>query len=116
MRMLGTRLWDNWKRLTLYQRRGDLDGTNNTTERLTGWWIKERYRTTRGYQREASIKNVVFLTARMDVRLAITIWRSYSPERTPEVGTIASPLNPFPYSEQSPAAFPLDGVFFLGIM
>ncbi len=68
MRMLVTRLWDNWKRLTLYLRRGDLDGTNNTTERLTGWWIKERYRTMRGYQREASIKNVVFLTARMGIR------------------------------------------------
>jgi len=36
--------------------------------RLTGWWIKERYRTMRGYQRETSIKNVVFLTARMGVR------------------------------------------------
>ena len=68
MRMLVTRLWDNWKRLTLYQRRGDLDGTNNTTERVIGWWIKERYRTMRGYQREESIKNVIFLTARMGAR------------------------------------------------
>ncbi len=68
MRMLVTRLWDNWKRLTLYLRRGDLDGTNNTTERLIGWWIKERYRTMRGYQRKESIRNVVFLTARMGVR------------------------------------------------
>ncbi len=38
------------------------------TERLPGWWLKERYRTMRGYQREEAIKNVVFLTARMGIR------------------------------------------------
>ena len=36
-RTLVTRLWDRWHRLTLDQRRQDLDGTNNSTERLIGW-------------------------------------------------------------------------------
>jgi hypothetical protein len=67
-RMLVTRLWDRWPNLTLDQRRNDLDGTNNSCERLIGWWIKERYRTMRGYKRTESIKNVVTLTARMGVR------------------------------------------------
>jgi hypothetical protein len=68
MRMLVTRLWERWYRLTLDQRRDDLDGTNNSSERLIGWWIKERYRTMRGYKRTESIQNVVTLTARMGVR------------------------------------------------
>jgi transposase-like protein len=70
MRMLITRLWEGWHRLTLDQRRDDLDldGTNNSAERLIGWWIKERYRTMRGYKRTLSILNVVTLTARMGVR------------------------------------------------
>jgi len=67
-RMLVTRLWDRWPKLTLDQRRDDLDGTNNSCERLIGWWIKERYRTMRGYKRSQSVKNVVSLTARMGVR------------------------------------------------
>jgi len=67
-RMLITRLWDRWPRLTLDQRRDDLDGTNNASERLIGWYIKERYRTMRGYKRTESIRNVVTLTARMAVR------------------------------------------------
>jgi transposase-like protein len=67
-RMLVTRLWERWRRLTLDQRRDDLDGTNNSTERLIGWWIKERYRTMRGYKRNQSIYNVATLTARMGVR------------------------------------------------
>jgi hypothetical protein len=67
-RMLVTRLWDRWLRLTLDQRRNDLDGTNNASERLIGWHIKERYRTMRGYKRTESIRNVVTLTARMAVR------------------------------------------------
>ena len=67
MRMLITRLWNRWSRLTLDLRRTDLDmdGTNNASERLIGWWIKVRYRTMRGYKRTASIFNVVTLTARM---------------------------------------------------
>ncbi len=70
MRMLITRLWNRWDRLTLDLRRDDLhmDGTNNAAERLIGWWIKERYRTMRGYKRTASIFNVVTLTARMGAR------------------------------------------------
>jgi transposase-like protein/ribosomal protein S27AE len=68
MRTLTTRLWDRWPNLTLDQRRDDLDGTNNSCERLIGWWIKERYRTMRGYKRPESIRNVVTLTARMGVR------------------------------------------------
>jgi transposase-like protein len=60
--------WYRWQRLTLDQRREDLDGTNNSTERLIGWWIKERYRTMRGYKRTQSIHNVATLTARMGVR------------------------------------------------
>ena len=67
-RMLATRLLERWPSLTLDQRRGDLDGTNNTCERVIGWWIKERYRTMRGYKRPRSIRNVVTLTARMGVR------------------------------------------------
>jgi transposase-like protein len=68
LRMLITRLWDRWFRLTLDQRRNDLDGTNNSSERMIGWWCKERYRTMRGYKRTESIRNVVTLTARMGAR------------------------------------------------
>lgn len=68
MRMLITRLWNRWQRLTLDQRRDDLDGTNNACERVIGWWIKERYRTMRGYKRTESVMNVVTLTARMGAR------------------------------------------------
>ena len=68
LRMLITRLWNRWRRLTLDQRRDDLDGTNNSAERMIGWWCEERYRTMRGYKRTESIKNVVTLTARMGVR------------------------------------------------
>lgn len=65
MRMLITRLWERWRRLTLDQRRNDLDGTNNSAERMIGWWIKERYRTMRGYKRTASVRNVATLTAHL---------------------------------------------------
>ncbi len=59
-------VWDwyeNWSRLSLYQRwRGKhgekLDGTNNVTEQVIGQCVKERYRTMRGYKRDASILNV----------------------------------------------------------
>jgi len=70
MRMMITRLWDRWDRLTLDLRRDDLtlDGTNNASERLIGGWIKERYRSMRGYKRPESVFNVVTLTARMGVR------------------------------------------------
>ena len=65
LRMLITRLWERWLRLTLDQRRDDLDGTNNSSERCIGWWLKERYRVMRGYKRTESIRNVFTLTARM---------------------------------------------------
>lgn len=68
IRMLITRLWDRWYRLTLDQHRKGLDGTNNAAERMIGWWCKERYRTMRGYKRTESIRNVVTLTARMGAR------------------------------------------------
>lgn len=68
MRMMITRLWERWQRLTLDQKWDDLDGTNNASERVIGWWIKERYRTMRGYKRGESVKNVVTLTARMGAR------------------------------------------------
>lgn len=68
LRLLITRLWERWLRLTLDQHRDDLDGTNNAAERMIGWWCKERYRTMRGYKRTESVKNVVTLTARMAVR------------------------------------------------
>ncbi len=68
MRMLVTRLWNRWNRITLDQSRDDLDGTNNSCERVIGWWIKERYRMMRGYKREESVRNMVTLTARMGAR------------------------------------------------
>ncbi len=34
------------------------DGTNNVTEQVIGQCVKERYRTIRGYKRNASILNV----------------------------------------------------------
>jgi hypothetical protein len=67
MRMLITRRWERWRRLTLGQRRNDLDGTNNSAERMIGWWIKERYRTMRGYKRTESVCNVATRTAHLVV-------------------------------------------------
>ena len=61
--------WNLWPRLTFYRTWKDeynhpqLDGTNNHCERAIGWWIKERYRTMRGYQREQSALNVSRLIA-----------------------------------------------------
>jgi transposase-like protein len=62
------RWWNRWARLTLDQEwRGPhgerLDGTNNATERVIGWWIKERYRTMRNYKRKQSVLNVSRLIA-----------------------------------------------------
>jgi len=55
--------WNLWRYLTLYRHwqgsdHTTLDGTNNACERAIGWWIKERYRTMRGYKRLQSILNV----------------------------------------------------------
>lgn len=62
------RLWNHWVRHTCYRkflRRNDIsiDHTNNKTEQIIGWNIKERYRTMRGYKRKASILNVAMLTS-----------------------------------------------------
>jgi hypothetical protein len=63
MKRLILRLWTRWERITLEQHYDNLDGTNNACERLIGWWIKERYRTMRGYKRALSIRNVVGVTS-----------------------------------------------------
>lgn len=42
---------------------GVIDGTNNNSERGIGWWIKERYRTMRGYKRIESAVGVSRLLA-----------------------------------------------------
>ena len=61
--------WNLWPRLTFYRTWKDatgreiLDGTNNATERAIGWWVKERYRTMRGYKRIQSALNVSRLIA-----------------------------------------------------
>lgn len=61
--------WNLWPRLTFYRTWKDasgeaiLDGTNNVSERAIGWWIKERYRSMRGYKRERSALNVSRLIA-----------------------------------------------------
>ena len=55
-----------WSRLTGYRTWNEnhtdqerLDGTNNACERAIGWWIKERYRSMRGYKQPA---NAVFVS------------------------------------------------------
>ena len=69
MRNLFLDRWNLWPRLTYYRTWNDsegkpfLDGTNNADERAIGWWVKERYRTMRGYKRVQSVLNVSRLTA-----------------------------------------------------
>ena len=61
--------WNLWPRLTFYRNWKDeygfviLDGTNNDCERSIGWWIKERYRSMRGYKCTESALNVSRLIA-----------------------------------------------------
>lgn len=55
LRLLFLDRWNLWHRLTRYRQwkgpQGEtLDGTNNACERAIGWWIKERYRSMRGYK------------------------------------------------------------------
>jgi transposase-like protein len=55
LRLLFLDRWNLWHRLTRYRQwkgpKGEtLDGTNNACERAIGWWIKERYRSMRGYK------------------------------------------------------------------
>ena len=69
MRNLFMDRWNLWPRLTFYRTWKDedgneiLDGTNNHCERAIGWWIKERYRSMKGYKREQSALNVSRLIA-----------------------------------------------------
>lgn len=68
LRLLFLDRWNLWSRLTRYRSwRGPhgetLDGTNNGAERAIGWWVKERYRTMRGYKRVKSAVNVSRLLA-----------------------------------------------------
>jgi hypothetical protein len=62
--------WNLWGRLTRYRTwegpEGEtVDGTNNACERAIGWWVKERYRSMRGYKRPESVLNVSRLIAAM---------------------------------------------------
>ncbi len=55
LRLLYLDRWNLWSRLTRYRKwcgphEEQLDGTNNACERAIGWWIKERYRSMRGYK------------------------------------------------------------------
>ena len=68
LRLLFLDRWNLWQRLTRYRRwqgpQGEMvDGTNNGCERAIGWWVKERYRTMRGYKRPQSAVNVSRLLA-----------------------------------------------------
>jgi hypothetical protein len=68
LRLFSLDRWNLWRRLTLYRAwrspsGASLDGTNNATERVIGWWVKERYRTMRGYKRHQSVLNVSRLIA-----------------------------------------------------
>jgi hypothetical protein len=68
LRLFSLDRWNLWERLTRYRTwttaDGELlDGTNNASERAIGWWVKERYRTMRGYKRTASVLNVSRLVA-----------------------------------------------------
>lgn len=75
MRNLFMDRWNLWPRVTFYRTWKDeygnriLDGTNNHCERSIGWWIKERYRSMRGYKRELSALNVSRLIAFAGSRL-----------------------------------------------
>ena len=75
LRLFSLDRWNLWKRLTLYRTwegpRGErLDGTNNACERAIGWWVKERYRSMRGYKRPESVLNVSRLIAFLGNALA----------------------------------------------
>ena len=69
MRNLFMDRWNHWPRLTFYRNWKDedgnemIDGTNNHCERDIGWWIKERYRSMRGYKQEQSALDIRRLIA-----------------------------------------------------
>ena len=68
LRLLFLDRWNLWSRLTCYRTwqgpEGErMDGSNNASERAIGWWIKERYRSMRGYKRKKSAVNISRLLA-----------------------------------------------------
>jgi transposase-like protein len=69
MRNLLMDRWNLWPRLTFYRNWKDehgnviLDGTHNHCERAIGWWIKERYRSMRGYKQTRSALGISRLIA-----------------------------------------------------
>ena len=68
--------WNLWPRVTRYRTwrsplDEQIDGTNNGCERSIGWWVKERYRSMRGYKREQSALNVSRLLCWCGNQLAI---------------------------------------------
>jgi transposase-like protein len=70
LRLLFLDRWNLWGRLTRYRKWNErhqdqehFDGTNNACERAIGWWIKERYRTMRGYKVPANAVRVSRLLA-----------------------------------------------------
>jgi transposase-like protein len=68
LRLMYLDRWNLWRPLTRYRTwqgpQGEtIDGTNNGCERAIGWWVKERYRTMRGYKRHKSAVNVSRLLA-----------------------------------------------------
>ena len=70
LRLLFLDRWNLWKRLTRYrlwnhnhQDQERFDGTNTACERAIGWWIKERYRSMRGYKVPANALRVSRLLA-----------------------------------------------------
>jgi len=70
LRLFSLDRWNLWRRLTRYRTwegpDGEtLDGTNNACERAIGWWVKERYRSMRGYKRAESVLHVSRLIAAM---------------------------------------------------
>jgi len=76
MRNLFMDRWNLWPRLTFYRNWKDecgneiLDGTNNHCERAIGWWIKERYRSMRGYKQQHSALGISRLIAFAENNLA----------------------------------------------
>jgi hypothetical protein len=70
LRLFSLDRWNLWGRLTRYRTWAGpdgetLDGTNNACERAIGWWVKERYRSMRGYKRPVSVLHVSRLIAAM---------------------------------------------------
>jgi hypothetical protein len=70
LRLFSLDRWQLWPRLTRYRSwegpdGEQRDGTDNGCERAIGWWVKERYRSMRGYKRKESGRTVRRLIAWM---------------------------------------------------